>query len=445
MADTIQNFGGNQRWQPNVLLYPQSEADVLAILRAHRGRNLRTVGRLHSWSEAPVGNDVLLDLRHLRHIRIDGATVDVGAGCQIKHLLEYLNRRGYTLPALGLIDEQTIAGATATGTHGSGKPSLAHYVQAVRLAGYDATTGEASIRTLEHGPTIRAARCALGTMGVLTALRLPIRPQYNVEEHFAAYATVADVFAQEATYPIQQFYFLPWRWDYFAQHRREVAGPPSRLAWLYRLYWCIGMDVGLHIIVRLLARHLPTSCTPFFFRRVLTMLVPRPWRVVDRSDRQLTMQHELFRHIEIEVFVRRPHVPAALADVRQLLESYAASGRYVHHYPICVRKVLPDDTLLSMTADWDEPGYALSFICYAPPRARSGFHAFAYDLATLLAQRYDARPHWGKYNPLPAAELRRLYPALSDFRTIADAFDPTGCFRNAWLAEILRPPETPSC
>ena len=37
----------------------------------------------------------------------------------------------HTLPSLGLIDEQTVAGATATGTHGSGRNSLSHYVQAV--------------------------------------------------------------------------------------------------------------------------------------------------------------------------------------------------------------------------------------------------------------------------------------------------------------------------
>jgi FAD/FMN-containing dehydrogenase len=351
-----------------------------------------------------------------------------------------LNRRGYTLPSLGLIDEQTIAGATATGTHGSGKHSLAHYVEAVRLASYDPHTDDACIRTIDSGPELEAARCALGTLGVITALRLPIRPQYHVEEHFAGYATIAEVLAQEKTYPLQQFYFLPWRWDFFAQHRRESSAPLSRTAWLYRLYWCVGMDVGLHIIVRLLARHLPPCYTRFFFRRVLTKLVPRPWRVVDRSDRQLTMQHELFRHIEIEVFVKQAHLAAALSDVRHLLETHATSGSYVHHYPICIRKVLPDATLLSMTAVWNEPGYALSFICYAKVDDRAGFFAFANDVATILAQRYDARPHWGKYNPLPAAELRRLYPNFAAFRTLADALDPAAHFRNPSLTALLQTP-----
>jgi L-gulono-1,4-lactone dehydrogenase len=249
--------------------------------------------------------------------------------------------------------------------------------------------------------------------------------------------TLEEVLAQEEHYPLQQFFLLPWRWDYFAQHRREVDTPISRLALLYRLYWVVGMDVGLHIIVRLLVRLLPTDFTKLFFRRLLTLLVPRPWRVVDRSDRQLTMQHELFRHIEIEIFVRRSQLNAALAYVIEHLEKFAADERYVHHYPICVRKVLRDDTLISMTAGWEEPGYALSFISYAKPNERDGFFAMTQELATTLATRIDARPHWGKYNPLSPQELVRLYPEMKAFAALVQEIDPDGVFQNRWLRQIL--------
>jgi L-gulono-1,4-lactone dehydrogenase len=440
-APIIENFGANQVWQPHAFFTPTSEGEVLALLRTHRGRRFRAVGRLHSWSPAAVGTDVVFDLRHLNDVNIhaDAADmwVEVGAGCQVKRLLDHLNRHGFTLPSVGLIDEQTIAGATATGTHGSGKNSLGHYIQGARVARFDPQTQEPVIHTITSGPELEAARCSLGCLGIITSVRMAIRKQYHVEEHFRAYEHLEDVLAEEETYPIQQFYWLPWRWDFLVQHRREVELPISRLVYLYRLYWYLGMDIGLHLLVRMLARYLPTGCTKFFFRRVVPMLVPKGWHVVDRSQRQLTMQHELFRHIETEIFVKRSLLSQALDCAREIVQRFSDTGRYTHHYPICIRKVLPDAALISMSSSCDEPVYALSFISYVKPNRRDGFFALAEELATTLAARFDARPHWGKHCPLPPSELRRLYPRFADFAAIAKAADPSHSFRNEWLESIL--------
>jgi FAD/FMN-containing dehydrogenase len=340
---------------------------------------------------------------------------------------------------VGLIDEQTVAGATATGTHGSGKHSLAHYIQAVRVACFDPRTHGPVIRTIDDGPELMAARCSLGCLGIITSLRLPIRKQYHVEEHFQAYDSVEAVLAAEESYPIQQCYLLPWRWDYLVQHRREVEQPVTRSASLYRLYWSLGMDVGLHLLVRLLARRLSPGYTKFFYRNAVTRLVPIGWHVVDHSHRQLTMQHELFRHIETELFVKRSCLKDATVCVRDILQRFSVAGRYTHHYPICIRKVLPDATLISMSAGCDEPVYALSFISYAEPHRREGFLAAAHELTTTLAKRFDARPHWGKHCPMRPEEFRRLYPGLRDFTAIAEAADPSHVFCNEWLKSIMSP------
>jgi xylitol oxidase len=58
-------------------------------------------------------------------------------------------------------------------------------------------------------------------------------------------------------------------------------------------------------------------------------------------------------------------------------------------------------------------------------------------LATAFARLYSARPHWGKYNPLPAAEIAPLYPSLERFRAICLAHDPNGVFQNAYTKMIL--------
>jgi L-gulono-1,4-lactone dehydrogenase len=457
----VTNFGGNTTFQPAVRYAPRTEAELLDILSRHRGRRIRAIGRLHSWSDVTVCEDVLLDLRHFDLVVVHADYVEVGAGCQIKRIIRESQRTGQTIPSLGLIDEQSIAGAAATGTHGSGRHSMSHYVQAVRLACYDPHTGEPTIREISSGPELRAARCSLGSLGIVTWMRLPMRPQYQIEEHFRRYERLDQVLEQEAVYDLQQFFLVPWWWDYFAQHRREVDRPRSRLAPLYRLYWGVGMDVGLHVLVWLLARWLPKWCTRFFYRRVIARLVPKGWKVIDRSDRQLTMQHELFRHIEIEIFVPRSRLMEAMefvvwllrhaggepvetpTSVRERLQSVgkwdelaALRERYLHHYPICIRKVLPDDTLISMSSG-DEPRYALSFISYTRSSQRDSFFQFARVLAGTMAALLDARPHWGKVCPLTPSELARLYPGLREFAAVRKQIDPTDAFGNEWVRSIL--------
>lgn len=463
---TVVNFGGNRSFQPRAVLAPASEEELIEILRANRGQRIRAIGRLHSWSEVVVGEEIVIEMRHLTRVTVhqtgDESWAEVEAGCSVKQVLTELNQTGFTLPSVGLITAQTLVGAAATGTHGSGRHSLSHYIQSVRVASYDPATGEPHIRVIDSGEELLAARCALGCLGVIISVRIPIRPQYQIEEHIRRYDSLAQVLQQETDYPLQQFFLVPWRWDFFVQQRRELNQPRSSSAWLYRLYWRVGMDVGFHDIILALVRLLPRHCTKLFYRWVMPLLVPQGWKVVDRSDRQLTMQHQLFRHIEIEIFVKSSQLAVAVEYVTWLLkylggataeapavirERLNASGQwpdvepmrgaYLHHYPVCVRKVLPDETLISMTADTREPCYALSFISYQHPSRRDGFFRFAGVLATTMATLFDARPHWGKFCPLPADELRRLYPKLDQFAAICAESGSLDVFTNNWLQGIL--------
>ena len=71
-------------------------------------------------------------------------------------LAELERQANVTLPSLGLITEQTIAGAISTGTHGSGKASMSHYIEEIRLATYDKRTGEPVVKTIADGDELRA-------------------------------------------------------------------------------------------------------------------------------------------------------------------------------------------------------------------------------------------------------------------------------------------------
>ena len=462
----IANFGRNICFQPRHLYTPRTEDEVLRILNEHRGGTIRAVGARHSWNPGIETRDTLVDVRHLCHIRVhdDRTRVTVGAGCRIGALLRHLARQGLTLPSIGLIDRQTVAGAVATGTHGSGRNSMSHYVEAMRIACFG-EDGRPVVHSVDSGAALRAARCSVGAMGIVLEVTLRCVPQYCVRERCVWRDGLDEVLRGEAAAPLQQFYILPRAWTYLA-HERAVAADNRRsgAAALYRVYWFLVIDVGLHACIKLAASWLRSRrLVSILYRRILpACLFPR-WRVTDRSDRQLLMRHDLFRHLEMEVFVPRDRLREALAfvvevlraaddtthvpstEVRESIEMVGEwetvmgiRGTWSHHYPICVRRLQPDDTLISMASchgieeqDW----YAISLITFTEPRR--DFEAVARLLARVMTVRFGARLHWGKWFPLDGSQVEDGYPGLREFRAICEERDPEGVFRNEFVKERL--------
>jgi FAD/FMN-containing dehydrogenase len=472
----VTNFGGNVQFTPRHHYAPTTEAEVLEILDRHADGKVRVVGALHSWSPVIVSEGALVDLRHFDSVEVergsDGTiSVIVGGGCRIKNLLRKLHAvADVTIPSMGLITEQTIAGAISTATHGSGAHSLSHYVDEMRMAAYDPATGKARIYTWSEGAELHAARCALGCMGTILSVCLRCVPRYDVAETIVPCATLDDVLARESEYPLQQFFLIPHLWSYFVQ-RRLVA--PSFRPWrhwtakLYRAWWFLFIDVGLHLVIKLLVSVLKSrSLTRFFYRRLLSRLILKNTTVVDRSERMLVMRHELFKHLEIEIFVPARHVRQAAAFVRATVEVFDGTtpapagetaaalqcigmyeellekrGAFTHHYPITFRRVLRDDALISMCSGAEEAYYAISFITYVEPRGR--FYALADFLARSMTRLFEARPHWGKYFPLTHADIESVYPRLPEFRELCRQVDPKGVFENKFTERVLFGDGTP--
>lgn len=460
------NFGKNIRFRPGSHLAPKDETELLGILQCHRSGRIRVMGSKHAWNPGIETDGVLLEMRNFRHIRIhtiEGKPfVTAGAGCQIKTLLAALNREGLTTPSVGLITEQTVAGAITTGTHGSGKHSLSHYVHSVRIACFDESGQTAQVVNITQGDELRAARCSLGCMGVLVEITLPCVSQYYVEERLMLKSTIEEMLATETENPLQQFFLIPHAWNWMIQLRKVAEKPGrSKSAWLYRIHWFLILDIGNHLLLLLFAVWLRgRRMVHFMFRNILPLSIFPRWIVVDRSDRQLVMEHELFRHLEQEVFVRRSAVIDAsrfLADILKLADDaghrlssvtrsqlksvdaldtvQSLAGSFTHHYPICFRRILPDDTLISMSSGGSEDWYAISLITYTEPR--DDFYLVARFLAMTMTPLFNARVHWGKWCPVSAEQIEQQYPELSTFKSICCRFDPNGVFRNQFIGEKL--------
>jgi FAD/FMN-containing dehydrogenase len=463
------NFGGNQSWD-SLCYQPSSETEVLEILDRHRQGRIRAVGSKHSWSDIAVSNDVSLDMARLADVRLfekNGATLArVGAGCRLQALLDRLHATsGRTLPTLGAIKRQTISGAVSTGTHGSGMQSFSHFVAGARLAAYDPGTGRPAIFEYTDGDELRAARCGLGCTGIVLSLDLVTVPKYRVEETVAGEAELERVLARYGEHPLTQFAFVPYAWKYLVFERRPLQGArgsfPERFkALLFRLYNTVWIDVLFHLAVKLSAAA-GSPIVKAALRLTPNLLLKGVTRV-DDAEHVLTMGHYYFQHEEMEMFVAQSSLAEALevlryaTDVfagertapaprtREKLEAHrlheellALRGSYTQHYPLFIRRLLPEDTLVSMGSSTPEPLYSISVFTYHGPGARAAYYAYCGWLAHCMSALFDARLHWGKHFPLGAAETARAYPRLEAFKRICRALDPRGVFRNQYIARVL--------
>jgi len=451
----FENFGRNVNFEAEAYHEPRTEQEVLELLKAHEGQRIRAIGALHSWSRAPAGGEVVLSLRHLDDVRlVNDEMVEVGAGCSVFRLLQRLRALGKTLPTVGMTGEQSIAGAISTATHGSGKPSMSHYVSALRVASYD-EEGTPTIRDITAGNALLAGRCALGRMGIIVSVQMRCVQPFKVEERSEAFSTIDLALAAAREYPLTQFYLMPWSWRWFAHLRRATAAPSSGLGARLKHRVVEGSNMMLlNLVAVLFGRTLKSKVWVRRIYRLLSRFHSATF-VVDRAERLLMTQHR-HHYVETELFVPTSRVREA-ADLIESVLRYVAGddaalpedasqcvaserrqleeirGRYVHHYPVTFRRVLKDSTLISMSSEQDV--FAISLITFG--RDLTAFETLVTALTSAMARVFDARPHWGKLLCIERDELERLIPALTEFQDECKRGDPKGAFASEFTERVL--------
>src|SRR3954470_8531215 len=156
---TWTNWSGAQRCTPRQVLQPASEDEVAAIVRRGDGP-IRVAGSGHSFSDVVLTDGVLLRLNGLASLnRVEGEVAHVGAGMTLHALGPALAAHGLGLENQGDIDAQTVAGALATGTHGTGERfrNLSANVVGMRLV-----DGRGELRDVTDPDELRAARVSIG-------------------------------------------------------------------------------------------------------------------------------------------------------------------------------------------------------------------------------------------------------------------------------------------
>ena len=178
-------------WAGNVVAHPAEEQYVAsaegvaaAVGRAAaRGLAVRVAGSGHSFTPLVATDGLLLHVDGLSGIvgvDSDRRRVRVLAGTPLHVLNPALQELGLALPNLGDIDRQTISGAIATGTHGSG---MRLQGIAAAVCGLTLVLADGSVLTcsVDVEPDVfAAARVGLGALGVVTEVELQCVPAFRL-------------------------------------------------------------------------------------------------------------------------------------------------------------------------------------------------------------------------------------------------------------------------
>ncbi len=432
MAGTWTNWAREQSCAPAVFERPSSVAAVAAAVRAAAaaGRVVRVAGSGHSFTPCVLTSGTLLSLDRMNRILDvdrDAGLVRVEAGITLRACSEALAEHGLAFENLGDIDVQSIAGATATGTHGTGAKlrNLSSALHAVELVRGDGEVVELDAASDEDG--WRAARVSVGALGVVTAVTLRAVPAFTLrgvdeprplEEILPRLDELADTH--------EHFEFFTFPHSPLALTRTntrvdEAPRPRGRASSWVREDLLTNHAFGLACRV---GRTRPAWIPRI--NRVLSRASGRSVRV-DRSDRIFASPRSV-RFTEMEYAIPRAHAREALEAVRALVP---ARGFDVP-FPFELRFVAADDAFLSPAGGRDT--------CYIAAHMFEGMPWEPYLRAVEeVMAGYDGRPHWGKRHFRTAADLAPLYPEWDRFQAVRNRLDPQRTFTNPYIAEVLGP------
>jgi L-gulonolactone oxidase len=429
VAATWRNWTGDQRCAPVELLRPRDRDELAAAVAAaaQAGRGVSVAGSGHSFTEAALTDGTMIDAGALSGaIETDreSGLVKVGAGTVLAVLNEELHRLGLAMENLGDIDRQTIAGAIATGTHGTGARlrNISAQVEAIELV-----TADGTVRELDSSRPglLRAARVGIGALGAVSAVTLRCVPAFVLERVDSPQPReeVFDGFDEraEANDHFELFTF-PYADSALVLERNRVEGGPRPRGRAAAYLNDIVLENWALEALSAAGRFVPRSI-PALSR--LAAALASGGRTVDRSDRVFASERRV-RFTEMEYGVPREHGPEA---ARRVVE-WVRANRYPVFFPIEMRVAAGDDALLSPSHERDTTYIAVHQ--YRGMEWRPYFEA-----VEAIMRDYGGRPHWGKRHFQTAETLAPLYPGWDEFQAARAELDPGRVFTNEYAARVL--------
>ncbi|MGW1271631.1 D-arabinono-1,4-lactone oxidase [Streptomyces sp. NPDC002491] len=424
------NWGGNVVARPAREVTPASVDELAAAVRraAEDGLKVKAVGTGHSFTSIAATDGVLIRpqlLTGIRDVDRENMTVTVEAGTPLKRLNLALAREGLSLTNMGDIMEQTVSGATSTGTHGTGRESASI---AAQIKGLELVTADGSVLTCsekENPDVFAAARIGLGALGVVTAITFAVEPIFLLtarEEPMPFDRVLADFDELWAENEHFEFYWFPHTGSTNTKRNNRSAGPRKPVSQVAGFIEDELLSNGVFQVAQWVGRAAPATI-PTIARVSSKALSARTY--TDVPYKVYTSPRRV-RFLEMEYALPREAVTEALRELKTMVDR---SGLRVS-FPVEVRTAPADDITLSTASGRDSAYIAVHMV-------KGTSYTKYFTAAEQIFTAYEGRPHWGKIHTRDAGYFASVYPRFGEFTALRDRLDPDRRFQNDYVRRVL--------
>ncbi len=411
------NWSKNIEYKARELAHPTS-IDELAelVAAASTGKALGTRHSFNRIADSAAGLQIStasLDLS----VSVDRETMTatVPGGWTYGEVAACLHAEGVALPNMGSLPHISVAGGTATGTHGSGNTNQ---ILAAAISGIELVTADGSVRSFDRSsPELPALAVGLGAFGIITQVTLEVEPSYLMRQDLYRNTTwghvlenLDEVLASAYSVNLHCHYGVDEFRTIWQKSRIAVDGSGEPvdvevpdIAWGAERWDTIAIEGD----------------------RLNPATIPGPWH--ERLP-HFTPQGEPSARgdeLQTEYFVGRSDAVAALEALRRMGDDIDPHLRGSE-----IRSVKGDGLWLSPCVGRD--CLSIGFTWNKHPE----------EVEALLPKIEEAlrpfapTPHWGKLFAMERAELLDRFRRLDDFFTLAHALDPAGTFSNEFLQRL---------
>ncbi|MFM0290094.1 D-arabinono-1,4-lactone oxidase [Paraburkholderia megapolitana] len=408
---------------------PGSRDELVDVLRGAAGSQapVRVVGAGHSFSPLAQTDGVILSLDNLQgliHVDATRRVARVHAGTRLYTLGAALAEHGFAMENLGDINVQSIAGATSTGTHGTGITlgNLSTQIAALRFTTPDGNEVVASPE--ENADLFEGGRIGLGVLGVLTEIDLNLVPSFKLKLQRAkmdleeCLAQTDSLIANNRSF---ELYWLPHTDTVMTKAWNVTDEPVDQMHWKRYINEELLENTAFGLLCGL-GKTVPSLC-PSISRLCASLI--SPGQQVDPSHSSLsTVRRIRFNEMEWSVPAHRG------ADALREIQAFIARKSFPLMFPLEYRWVRGDDIWLS--PDYGRDSVRISVHQYV------GMPYEAYFAGVqAICMNHGGRPHWGKVHALTAQDFSKLYPRWDDFLALRERMDPQGRFLTPYLRDLF--------
>jgi xylitol oxidase len=178
---TLTNWSGNYAYRAPRVHRPKTVEHIQQIVAG--ADRVKALGSRHCFNDIADTAGDLLDLTGIEEdVRVDAeaGTVSVNAGINYGRLALALERQSLALPNLASLPHISVAGAIATGTHGSG---VRNQALGAAIAAIELVQGDGEMLRITRGEeSFAGAVVSLGALGIFTRVTLDVEPTFAVRQ-----------------------------------------------------------------------------------------------------------------------------------------------------------------------------------------------------------------------------------------------------------------------